>query len=214
MKNIIYLHGANADPDNFNYYTLKLPEHNFMSPAYDMEDDPYDIVELVRMRKEREFGKQKVILVGHSFGGLLASWYASVYPKNVEHLVTIATPWQGTPVARILGMIFRNRKVFDNTRPGAEVLALLQEKSYNGLHTNIVCTSGSNPLAGLGGKANDGMISVDSQLTTPPKFKNTENVTIHAGHSGVLLNNNVTNILEKLIGLESSSLAFFTNFLV
>ena len=200
MKNIIYLHGANAEPDNFNYYTLKLPEHNFISPAYNMEDDPYDLVELLRMRKQREIGKgKKVILVGHSFGGLLASWYASVYPRNIEHLVTIATPWEGTPVARILSMVFRNKKLFQNTRPDAEVLSLLQEKTFNGLHTNIVCTRGANPLAGLGGKANDGMISVDSQLSTPPGFKNTENITIEAGHSGVLLNNNVTDFLQELI---------------
>ena len=67
--------------------------------------------------------------MGHSFGGLLASWYASVYPNKVDHLVTIATPWQGTPVARILSMIFRNSKVFENTKPGADVLRLLQEKN-------------------------------------------------------------------------------------
>jgi|TARA_R110002153_G_scaffold194803_2_gene348206 pimeloyl-ACP methyl ester carboxylesterase len=199
MKNIIYLHGANASPDNFNYYTLKLPEHNYISPEYNMEEDPYDLVELIRLRKQREFGKQKVILVGHSFGGLLASWYASVYPRSVEHLVTIATPWEGTPVARVLSMIFRNKKVFENTKPGAEVLSLLQEKTFNGVHTNIVCTSGSNPLAGLGGKANDGMISVDSQLSTPAKFKNSQNFTIEAGHSGVLLNNTVTDMLQKIL---------------
>ena len=65
--------------------------------------------------------------------------------------------------------------------------------------SNIVCTSGSNPLAGLGGKANDGMISVDSQLSTPAKFKNSQNFTIEAGHSGVLLNNTVTDMLQKIL---------------
>ena len=199
MKNVIYLHGANADPDNFNYYTLKMPEHPFFAPAYDMEQDPYDLVEHVRMQKEREWGKQKVVLVGHSFGGLLASWYASVYPNKVDHLITIATPWQGTPVARILSMTFRNRKVFDNTKPGAHVLRLLQEKTFTGKHTNIVCTGGANPLAGLGGHANDGMISVSSQSATPPKFKKTQNIYIEAGHSGVLLNNDVTQILQDII---------------
>lgn len=199
MKNVIYIHGANADPDNFNYYTLKLPEHNFIRPAYSMDEDPYDLVEILRIRKEREFGKQPVVLVGHSFGGLLAAWYASVYPRKVQHLVTIATPWEGTPVARIFGYFWRNSQMFQNTRPGAEVLQLLQEKIFNGKHTNIVCTAGSNPVAGLGGKANDGMITVDSQGATPPKFKNSENITIEAGHSSVLLNNSVTDLLEKII---------------
>ena len=47
MKNVVYLHGANASPENFNYYTLKMPEHPFIAPAYDMEDDPFDIVEIL-----------------------------------------------------------------------------------------------------------------------------------------------------------------------
>ena len=85
MNNVIYLHGANASPENFNYFTLKLPEHPFFAPAYDMEDDPFDIVEILRIRKEREFGKKPVVVVGHSFGGLIASWYASVYPRRVKH---------------------------------------------------------------------------------------------------------------------------------
>ena len=199
MKNVIYIHGANASPDNFNYYTIKLPEHRYIAPEYRMEDDPYDLVELLNLKKQREFGNEPVILVGHSFGGLLASWYASVYPKNVEHLVTIATPYQGTPVARVLSMIFRNKKVFENTKPGAPVLELLQEKTFSGLHTNIVCTSGSNPLAGLGGKANDGMVSVESQSSPPPGFINTQNSFIEAGHSGVLLNNIVTEMLSEII---------------
>ena len=199
MKNVIYLHGANASPDNFNYYTLKLPEHRFIAPTYDMEQDPFDIVEILKIQKEREFGKEPVIVVGHSFGGLIAGWYASVYPQKVSHLVTIATPWEGTPVARIFGYFFRNSTMFKNTRPGAEVLALLQEKSFNKPHTNIVCTHGANPIAGLGGKANDGMITVDSQSASPPKFKNSQNITIEAGHSGVLLNNTVTDMLQKII---------------
>ena len=199
MRNVVYIHGANACPDNFNYYTLKLPEHRFISPEYSMDDDPFDVVDKIRRQIEKEFGKEPIYLVGHSFGGLLAAWYASVYPNRIKHLVTIATPWQGTPVARIFGYFWRNSLMFKNTKPGAEVLALLQEKRFSGLHTNIVCTKGANPVAGLGGKANDGMIDCDSQSATPPKFKSSETTFIEAGHSAVLLNNNVTDLLHKTI---------------
>ena len=200
MNQVIYIHGANANAENFNYFTLKLPKHDFIRPVYSMDDDPYDVVEYVKFRRKRELDtKNPVILVGHSFGGILASWYASVYPKDVKHLVTIATPWDGTPVARIFGYFFRNANVFKNTRPGSEVLALLSEKTFEGPHTNIVCTQGGNPVAGMGGQANDGMISCDSQSKTPANFKNTENSFIEAGHSGVLLNNTVTDMLHKII---------------
>jgi len=199
MPNVIYIHGANADSDNFNYYKLKLPEHKSIAPNYDMSEDPFDLVMAFKNRKDKEFGDEKVILVGHSFGGIIASWYASVFQEHVSHLVTIATPWEGTPVARIFGYFWRNSDVFKNTMPGATVLAMLQEKKYNGPHTNIICTRGANPVAGIGGKANDGMISCDSQSKTPAGFKNTQTHHIEAGHSGVLLNNTVTEMLHKIL---------------
>ena len=199
MQNVIYIHGANASPDNFNYYLLKLPEHNSMLTTYSMDDDPFDIIELIRLKKLREFNREPVTIIGHSFGGILAAWYASVYPNNVKNLITVATPWHGTPVARIFGYFFRNAKIFKNTRPGADVLSLLQEKTFKGNHINIVCTQGGNPVAGLGSHANDGMVSVDSQCGVPTNFKNSQNAYIEAGHSGVLLNNNATNLIIKTI---------------
>jgi len=43
-----------------------------------------------------------VILIGHSMGGLIAGFYAEHVAQkdgvNVEHVVSIATPWQGTPI--------------------------------------------------------------------------------------------------------------------
>ena len=43
------------------------------------------------------------------------------------------------------------------------------------------------------------MITVDSQSATPIGFKNTTKITIEAGHSEVLLNNFVTDLLQKII---------------
>lgn len=198
MHNVIYIHGANADADNFNYYKLILSKHESISPEYSMDENPYDLVENIKQQKEREFGKKPVILVGHSFGGILAGWFASVYHADVKHLITIATPWHGTPVARIFGWVFADPE-WKHNKPNADVLNLLQKKQYVKPHTNIVCTKGSNAVAGIGGKSNDGMIPCDSQIGTPPKFTKTQNIHIEAGHSGVLLNNSVTDLLRDII---------------
>lgn len=195
---VIYLHGANASPDNFNYFKVMCGEHDSIAPVYDMEEDPFDVVDQLNRKAGNTFEGEQLIIVGHSFGGLIGAWYSAINPSRVKHLVTIATPWQGTPVARIFGYFFRNSNMFKNTRPGANVLALLQQKEFNGNHTNIVCTGSGNPVAGMGSHANDGMVGVDSQCSTPPMFTNSQNVYIEAGHSGVLLNNTVTDLLRKI----------------
>ena len=197
--NILYLHGANAHPDNFNYYKLLLPEHNSIAPTYNMDDNPFDVVDFVTRKVNREFGNKPIVVIGHSFGGLIGAWYSSVNSSRVTSLITIASPWEGTPAARIFGYFFRNAEVFKHTRPGAQVLHLLQDKVYKGPHHNIVCTGGGNPVAGMGSQANDGMISVASQSATPQKFTMTKNHYIETGHSGVLLNNTATDLLNKFI---------------
>jgi pimeloyl-ACP methyl ester carboxylesterase len=47
-------------------------------------------------------GSNRVILIGHSMGGMIAGYYAEYCSKqdqvNIEHVISIATPWQGTPM--------------------------------------------------------------------------------------------------------------------
>lgn len=50
-----------------------------------------------------ETGRKDLILIGHSMGGLVASYYAALIadPNTVTDVITIGTPLHGTPVARM-----------------------------------------------------------------------------------------------------------------
>lgn len=50
-----------------------------------------------------ETGRSDLILIGHSMGGLVASWYATqlAAPQTVTDVITIASPLAGTHIARI-----------------------------------------------------------------------------------------------------------------
>lgn len=52
---------------------------------------------------ERETGREDLILIGYSMGGLVSSWYATrIAPiGKVTDVITIGSPLSGTPVARI-----------------------------------------------------------------------------------------------------------------
>jgi triacylglycerol lipase len=56
-----------------------------------------DAIEIVRM----ETGASKVIVIGHSQGGLDARWAAAHSPSSIAAVVTVATPHLGSPVADV-----------------------------------------------------------------------------------------------------------------
>lgn len=56
-----------------------------------------DAIEIARM----ETGASKVIVIGHSQGGLDARWAAAHAPTHIAAVVTIATPHRGSPVADV-----------------------------------------------------------------------------------------------------------------
>lgn len=51
----------------------------------------------------KETGRRDLVLIGHSMGGLVASYYATrlAPPKTVTDVITIASPLAGTPVAHL-----------------------------------------------------------------------------------------------------------------
>lgn len=48
-----------------------------------------------------ETGAQKVQLVGHSMGGLVATWVASYRPHHVAKVITLGSPMEGTCLAAL-----------------------------------------------------------------------------------------------------------------
>lgn len=64
----------------------------------------YEAIEKIKA----DTGKSKVILVGHSQGGLDARVVAHDHPESVAAVITIATPHNGTPVADIAMKLLQN----------------------------------------------------------------------------------------------------------
>ena len=71
-------------------------------------------------RMLRESGGQKVDLVCHSAGGVIAGWYVRQLggAASVRRLVTIGTPWHGTRTA-----VFGQRAHARDLLPGSDIVA-------------------------------------------------------------------------------------------
>lgn len=70
-------------------------------PGKGIEDYALGPVSAEVRRIKKLTGCDKVIVIGHSLGGLVAGYYAEHGAERdgvtVEHVITIASPWQGTP---------------------------------------------------------------------------------------------------------------------
>lgn len=64
-----------------------------------IEDYARDKVSKEVKRIKELTGSDEIIIVGHSMGGLIAGYYAEFLaePNEVKHVISIASPWQGSP---------------------------------------------------------------------------------------------------------------------
>lgn len=93
-----WYHGKKFSKEGFGpIYTI-----NLGSPLLSIEQYAHKVAKKVEQILQ-ETGKKNIILIGHSMGGLVASYYAlNLAPlKTVSDIIAIASPFQGTKVALI-----------------------------------------------------------------------------------------------------------------
>ena len=101
--------------------------------------------------------------------------------------MTIATPWQGSPTARILNW-FLSDPVWEDMKPGSALLKKINSINLSIPVKNIVANphQGGNGLAGTGRSENDGTIPVDSARTYPAGFRRCHSLELPYGHGEIL----------------------------
>lgn len=84
-------------------------------------------VQKVVERIQRETGSKDLILIGHSKGGLVAAYYATILASqsqaNIEKVITIGSPFRGSPMAH-LGI----GRDAEEMRAGSDLLQELQQR--------------------------------------------------------------------------------------
>jgi triacylglycerol esterase/lipase EstA (alpha/beta hydrolase family) len=107
---ILLVHGYMHDSSAWIYHIWRLTRQGF-GPIYMLNlKHPFlpimeyaKRVEAKAQQIEKETGRKDLILIGHSMGGLVSSFYATqVAPEGkVTHVITIGSPLAGTYVAKI-----------------------------------------------------------------------------------------------------------------
>ena len=201
VPNLVLVHGAGGSPAGWNFLSQNLPGGlNILRPHYDiMATDPYEIIDTICEQIHEHYGDASVVYVGHSMGGVLGGWIASNGLVNVHQLITISAPWQGSPFARWLKIVFRNNLLFQHMNPGSDFLEYLHEKTFLRPHTNIITRGGGNEIAAWGKRENDGTVTVESQASVPQGFTNSRDHYIDLSHTEVLQSQEVRDMISRIV---------------
>lgn len=189
---ILLIHGAGSSSNSWNYISLWL-DQELQTLDYTVGEDHNKIFDKIKRPDEVKY------VIGHSYGGLLGAQWLSRDIRNVKGLCALATPWQGSPTARILNW-FLSDPVWNDMRPGSDFLKVINNINLYVPVKNIVAVPDSgNGLAGTGKSQNDGTIPVDSARKLPPGFKYHTSIELPYTHSEILQSFDTVEEIRKFI---------------
>lgn len=120
---ILLIHGYLHNSSGWFFFQRALAKNN-VGPIFTIDlFHPFlpiaKYAEKIREKAEQirnETGKEDLILIGHSMGGLIASYYATHLAKNPLKVITLGSPLQGTLAALLAlgpnGKEMRRRSLF------------------------------------------------------------------------------------------------------
>jgi triacylglycerol lipase len=175
--------GFNEAVNSSDFYAMNFSDHGLPLPSQSLtlEQQGIQVAAVIRGVLEANPGADKVILVGHSMGGLAARAYlqslgVNRYAGNVSTLITVGTPHLGARFAELcqtsdlclIIQVDRNSVAVGELRPDSAALFALNHPNNTtstslpgGIHyVSIIGTGKISILSGLDG---DGIVDASSQ---------------------------------------------------
>ena len=182
---IVYIHGASATSESFNYIREKLG--NGVDVNYDsrngFENNLNDIARQLKDVKDIAF-------VAHSLGGIYSLHLANMMPKQVLGAVTLSTPYGGAEVAEVAQFFLPFSRLMRDIGPRSWAMKQADKIKIQHPWTNIVTTKGHSPFLLA---PNDGVVTIRSMK----HHADMELVEVDYNHYEVVLNEQVTGIIKE-----------------
>jgi pimeloyl-ACP methyl ester carboxylesterase len=183
--NLVYIHGASATSESFNYIRSKLG--NGIDINYDsrngFENNLNDMIKQLADVKNIAF-------VAHSLGGIYALHIANTIPDQIVGAVTLSTPYGGAEVADYVQYFLPFSRLMRDIGPSSWAMKQARNIKINHPWTNIVTTAGKSPFML---EANDGVVTISSQK----HHKDMELVEIDYNHYEVVLSDEVVKLIKE-----------------
>lgn len=184
---IVYIHGANATGDSFNYIRNHITGYEEIVFDYDSKDGFY--VNLENMQKKMHKIRD-AFFVCHSLGGVYALHLANLFPKKVLGAVTIATPYGGAEVADYAKYFLVFSRLLRDIGPNSNPIKTANNIVIQHPWTQIVTTEGSSPWMV---EPNDGVVTIRSMR----QRKDMQQIDLESNHYEVVISPECVKIIEQ-----------------
>ena len=185
--NLVYIHGANATSESFNYIKSKL------GTGLDINYDSRNGFEnnLKDMQSTLD-GQTDLVFVAHSLGGIYSLHLANSMPSSVKGAVTLSTPYGGAEVADYAQYFLPFSRLMRDIGPSSWVMKQASKIKIQHPWTNIVTVKGQSAFMH---EPNDGVVTIASQK----HHEDMELVEVDYNHYEVVLAEPVIKIIKERI---------------
>lgn len=187
---LVYIHGANATSDSFNYIREHVSGHKDLVINYDSRNGFQKNLENIQ---EQLSGYDRMFFICHSLGGIYALHLANAMPNQVVGAVTLSTPYGGAEVADVAKYFLPYSRLLKDIGPNSWAMRQANKIDVQHPWTNIVTVRGDSPWV-LG--HNDGVVTINSQRH---HAKDMELIEVEYNHYEVVLNEQVVKIIKERI---------------
>jgi len=185
--NLVYIHGANATSESFNYIKSKL------GTGLDINYDSRNGFEnnLKDMRSTLQNYKN-IVFVAHSLGGIYSLHLANAMPESVKGAVTLSTPYGGAEVADYAQYFLPFSRLMRDIGPSSWVMKQARNIKIQHPWTNIVTVKGQSAFMH---EPNDGVVTIASQK----HHADMELVEVECNHYEVVLSDVVVKLIKERV---------------
>jgi pimeloyl-ACP methyl ester carboxylesterase len=184
---LVYIHGASATSESFNYIRSKLGKG--IDINYDSRNGfENNLKEMIEQLKD----VKDMALIAHSLGGIYSLHIANAIPEQVVGAVTLSTPYGGAEVAEVVKYFLPFSRLMRDIGPSSWAMKQADKIKIQHPWTNIVTVKGQSPFMH---EHNDGVVTIASMKY----HADMELVEVDYNHYEVVLAEPVVKIIKERV---------------
>jgi len=184
---IVYIHGASATCESFNYITQNISVPG-LCLSYESKNG---FKENLSMMSEVLTGIDEIFFVAHSLGGIYSLHLAEMFPAKVRGAVTLSTPYGGSKSADYVKYFLPFSRLMRDIGPHSDPMEKINKIDIKWPWTNVVTINGASPFMI---EPNDGVVTIASMKHLENKM---EIIEMPINHYEVVITDPVIDIIKQ-----------------